>query len=50
MNDELERIQAWLDEHGWDELDSPAFNEWLKSEGIDRNELCIFACKVPEGM
>jgi hypothetical protein len=46
--DELERIEAWLDEHGWDELNSVAFHEWLKQQGIDRNTLTIAACRMPE--
>ncbi len=48
--DELELIEAWLDEHGWDELDSPAFREWLKSQGIDRDKLTIAVCRMPEGV
>jgi len=46
--DELDKISAWCDEHGWDELDSPAFNEWLKMEGIDRSLLMIAKCGMPK--
>ncbi len=45
----LDKISDWCDEHGWDELDSPAFNAWLKSEGIDRRSLMIGKCNMPEG-
>jgi hypothetical protein len=44
----LDKISAWCDEHGWDELDSLAFNEWLKSEGIDRSKLMIGKCRMPD--
>lgn len=38
-------IEAWLDEHGWDELGTAKFDEWLASAGIDRNGLTIFRCR-----
>lgn len=44
----LDKIAAWCDEHGWGELDSPTFNEWLKAEGIDRQKLMIGKCRIPE--
>jgi len=46
--DELNLIEQWLDEHGWDALDSPEFNDWLKTQGIDRDKLTIAVCRMPE--
>lgn len=41
---ELEMIEKWLDENGWDELDSERFNAWLESVGIERRGLTIYRC------
>ncbi len=46
----LDKIAAWCDQYGWDELDTPAFNAWLKAEDIDRSKLMIGKCRMPEGI
>jgi hypothetical protein len=46
----LDAIADWCDEHGWDALDSPEFNKWLKAQGIPRESLMIGKCRMPEGV
>ena len=43
---DLEAIHEWLNDHEW--KDSPEFDEFLKERGIDRSELTIHVCKMPE--
>ncbi len=46
--DDLEAIVEWIDEHGWDQLNSPAFTEWLQAKGIDKSRLTLAQCRMPE--
>lgn len=47
-DDVLNKIAEWCDLNGWDNLDSEAFNDWLKEQGIDRNTLIIGKCSMPD--
>ena len=46
---ELKTVFEWLEMNGWDKLDGPEFNDWLKANGIDRRTLMIGRCRMPEG-
>ena len=40
----LNKIAAWCDEHGWDELGSPKFEAWMVAAKIDPSKVWVHKC------